>query len=119
MVNQTRRFWIAQTQRHSDNRLPKLVNHMQLPGAQGIYNVGMLCIYILLDKVYQNRVEEYLCCMTLEFCCPRFHSCCQGVSNTSDMRTTTYQDQTSQHRQMLNVIWLIQGVGFLEGKQVM
>jgi len=50
---------------------------------------------------------------------PRIYGCCRSVNNTSDVRTTAYQDRTSQHRRMVEVIWLIQGVGFLEGKQVM
>jgi len=118
-LNQTRRFWIAQTHRHGDNGLRELVDHARLPGARGIHNVGMSCIYVLFDEVYRNRLEEYLCCFTLEFRFPRIYGCCRSVNNTSDVRTTAYQDRTSQHRRMVEVIWLIQGVGFLEGKQVM
>jgi len=114
MVNQTFTLWIAQAYRHGDNGLPKLVNHTRLPGARGIHNVGMSCTYILLDEVHRNRLEEYLCCFAYKWCSPRFFGYYRGVSNMSDSRTTSYQDQTAYRHRRMEQIWSMQVVGFLD-----
>jgi len=78
----------------------------------------MSCIYVLLEEVYRNRLEEYLCCITPEIFFPGLYGCCRGVNNTPDLRTTAYQNRTSHHLRMVKMIWLMEFVGFLEGKQV-